>query len=57
MAKRKGKIQIEIDRAYEGCRWMWHVWVDGEFSKNGVEDTAKDAMDAVLDACELRGDA
>ena len=51
----KGKIQIEIDRAHEGCRWIWDVWVDGEFCKNGVEDTVKDAMDAVLEW--LRGDA
>ena len=55
MTKRKGKIQIEIDRAYEGCRWIWDVWIDGEFCKKGVEGTAKDAMDAVLEW--LRGDA
>lgn len=52
---RKGKVQIAIDRSYDGCRWTWHVWIDGEFCKNGVEDTVEDAMDAVLEL--LRGDA
>ena len=54
MTKRNGKIQIEIDRSYEGCRWVWDVWVDGEFCKSGVKDTVKEAMDAVLEL--LRGD-
>lgn len=51
----KGKVQIEIDRSWEGCRWTWDVWLDGEFYKSGVEDTARDAMDAVLGL--LGGDA
>lgn len=57
MTKRKGKIEIEIDRAWEDCRWMWDVWVDDKFCDNGVEDTAKAAMDAALKAMELWGDA
>lgn len=48
----KGKVEIEISCAYEGCRWMWVVWLDGEFYKSGIEDTAKDAMDAALNAYE-----
>lgn len=49
----KGKVLIEIDRAGEGCRWIWDVWFDGKFYKSGVEDTAKAAMDAVLDVCDF----
>ena len=48
MSKNRIEIEIEIDYAYEGCRWLWDIWIDGEFYKNGAEDTVKDAMDAVL---------
>lgn len=43
-----GKIQIQIERAYDGCRWVWDVWVNDKYSKNGVEDTVEDAMYAVI---------
>lgn len=50
----KGKVQIEINRAREGCRWFWEVWFDGECYRNGVEDTAKAAMNAALDVCDFK---
>lgn len=53
----KGKVEFEIYREWEGCRWNWDVWIDREPYKRGVEDTAKAAMDAALKAYELRGDA
>lgn len=53
----KGKVEFEIYRAWEGCRWNWNVWLDGEPYKRGVEDTVKEAIDAALNAYELRGDA
>lgn len=53
----KGKVEFEIFRAWEGCRWNWYVRIDGKTYKHGVEDTAKAAMDSALNAYELRGDA
>lgn len=50
-----GKILIQIDRAYDGCLWIWDIWIDGELCRRGGEDTVEDAMDAVLEC--LRGDA
>jgi len=55
MANRKGKVQIEIEREYDGCRWIWAVWIDGKYRKSEVEDTVKDAMDAVLEWLESEG--
>lgn len=46
-------VQIEIECMYDGCRWLWGIWIGSCFYKSGIEDTAKDAMDAALNAYEV----
>ena len=50
-----GKVEIEIYRAWSGCRWCWDIWADKQPLCNGVEDTLDGAMSAVHNAIELHG--
>lgn len=47
-----GKIEIEIERAYEGGRWLWDIWVDGSPYNSDIVDTLKEATDGVLESLE-----
>lgn len=49
-----GKVEIEVSRAWSGCRWCWDVWSESEFLCRGVEDTFGEALEAVRKATELR---
>lgn len=35
----RGKVEVEIFRAWDGCRWNWDVWIDKRPIGSGVEDT------------------
>ena len=48
-----GKVELEIFRAWEGCRWNWDIWLNRQFLCNGVEDTAEQALAAARNAMEL----
>lgn len=50
-----GKVNIEVFRAWNGCRWCWDIWANEQFLCNGVEDTLDEAMSAVRKAIELHG--
>lgn len=49
----KAESEFEVYQAREGCRWVWRVWRNGELCGRGVEDTARDAIEAALKAYEL----
>ena len=50
-----GKVDIEIFRAWSGCRWCWDIWADEQPLCSGVNDTLDEAMSAVHNAIELHG--
>ena len=58
-----GKVNVEIFRAWGGCRWNWDVWIDKQPIKSGVEDTydkaaaqARRTVDAHVNIYEDGGD-
>lgn len=43
----KGHVEIEIFRSYEGCKYVWYVTIDDKVIAHDVEDTYKEALEAV----------
>jgi hypothetical protein len=48
-----GKVELEIYRSRERCRWNWNIWLNSQYLCRGVEDTAEQAFIAARNAMVL----
>lgn len=58
MSKSRGNVEVEIFRAWHGCKWVWCVYLDHESVESGVEESYIEALMAVqvtLDNMEVDG--